>query len=185
MTDRTKARLRVAALVVVAFLVQATVASDLRVDHVAPDLMLVVAICAGLTGGARQGVLIGFSAGLLADLYLTDTPVGLSALILCMVGYAVGTLRENVLPEGWLLTPVLALVASGAGIVAFVAIGDIVGQTQLVAMGRSDLIRTTVIEAVWSAVLAVPVTWLFARAERGSAGAAALDRGRPNRLGMR
>jgi rod shape-determining protein MreD len=184
-TERTKARLRVGLLVLVAFGLQATVVSDLRVDHVAPDLLMVVAICAGLTGGARQGVLIGFAAGLLADLYLTDTPVGLSALVLCIVGYGVGTLRENVLPEGWLLTPLLALLATGAGVVLFVAIGDIVGQTQLVAAGRSALIRIAVIEAVWSAVLAVPVVWLFARAERGSAGAAGLDRGRPDRIGVR
>lgn len=185
MTERTKARLRVGLFVLVAFLLQATVVPDLRVDQVAPDLLLVVAICGGLSGGGRQGLLIGFAAGLLADLYLTDTPVGLSALVFCIVGYAVGTLRENVLPEGWLLTPVLALVATGAGIVLFVAIGDIVGQSQLVAVGRTALIRTAVIESLWSAVLAVPAAWLLARADRGSAGAAALDRGRPDRIGVR
>ena len=185
MTDRSKARLRLVALVLVAFVVQATVVDNLRIDHVAPDLLLVTAICAGLTGGARQGVLIGFAAGLLADLYLTGTPVGLSALVFCLVGYGVGSIRENVLPEGWLLVPVLALLASGAGVVAFVAIGDIVGQSQLVAAGRSGLVRIAVIESLWSAVLAIPVAWLFGRAARGSAGAAALDRGRPDRIGMR
>ncbi len=185
MTERGKARLRVAALVVVAFLLQATVVSDLRIDEVAPDLLLVVAICAGLAGGARQGVLVGFMAGLLADLYLTETPVGLSALVLCIVGYGVGTLRENVLPEGWLLTPALAMVATGGGVALFVAVGDIVGQTQLVAMGRSGLVRIAVIEAVWSGVLAVPVSWLFSKAAQGSAGAATLDRGRQDRTSIR
>lgn len=185
MSERTKARLRIAAVVLVAFILQCTVASDLRIHGVAPDFLLVTAICAGFSGGARQGVLIGFAAGLLGDLYLTDTPVGLSALVFCLVGYGVGSLRENFLPEGWIVTPILALAATGIGVVLFVGIGDIVGQTQLVAEGRSALIRTAVIESLWSALLAVPVAWLLRRAGRGSAGAAGLDRGRPDRLSLR
>ncbi len=185
MTDRSKARLRIAVLVLAAFLVQATLVSDLRIRGVAPDLMLVTAICAGLAGGTRQGVLVGFTAGLLSDLYLTGTPVGLTALVFCLVGYGVGSLRENVLPEGWLLTPLLSLLATAVGIVLFVAVGDIVGQSQLVVVGRSGLIRITVIEGLWSAVLAVPVSWVYGRAAVGSSGAAALDRGRPDRVGVR
>jgi rod shape-determining protein MreD len=185
MTDRTKARLRIIVLLLIAFGLQSTVASDLRIQGVAPDFLLVAAVCAGLAGGARQGMLVGFASGLLADLYLTDTPVGLCALVFCLVGYGVGTLRENVVPDGWILTPILALAATGIGVALFVGIGDIVGQTQLVAAGRNALIRTALIESLWSAVVAVPVAWLFGWAARGSAGATALDRGRSDRIGVR
>jgi rod shape-determining protein MreD len=184
-SERTQARLRVGVLLVVAFLVQSTVASDLRVRGVAPDFLVLAAICGGLAGGARQGTLVGFVAGILSDLYVTDTPVGLSALVLCLVGYGIGSLRENVLPEGWVLTPLLALVGTGAAVMLFVGIGDIVGQTQLVAQGRSALIRVAVVESLWNAVLAVPALWLFARAAKGSNGAAQLDRGRPDAAAVR
>lgn len=177
MTERTRGRLGVAALCVLALLVQATLASDARVRGVSPDLLEVLAVCAGLGGGARQGALVGFATGLLADLYASTTPVGLEALTLCLVGYAVGTLREHVLPEGRVLTPLLALLAGGAGVVAFVALGDLVGQSQLLLPGRSALIRTAVVEGAWSAVLALPVTWAYAKVARGTRGVQELERG--------
>lgn len=182
MTARTKGRLRIAALLVVAVLVQTTVGSDLRVAGVAPDLMLLLAICAGIFGGARQGVLVGFACGLLADVWLTDTPLGLSALTLCLVGFCVGGLRATMVPEGWGLVPVTAFVATAAGVVGFVAIGDLVGQSQLLAGGRAVLVRTVGVEAVENAVLALPVAWLYQRCSRGTEGVAEIERGSAERV---
>ena len=92
------ARLRIGLILVVAILVQSALGSDLRVSGVAPDLMVVVAICAGLAGGAEAGAWVGFLAGLLADLFLTSTPLGLSALTYCLIGAAVGALRTGYCP---------------------------------------------------------------------------------------
>jgi rod shape-determining protein MreD len=176
MTDRTKGRLRLAALLLVVVILQTSVGSDLRVDRVAPDLMLLLAICAGLFGGARQGVLVGFAAGLLSDFWLI-TPLGLSALTFCLVGYLVGALRETLVPEGWVLVPVLAFVATAVGVIGFVGIGEVVGQTQLIAGGRSMLVRTVVIESVLNTVASLPVAWIYARCARGTEGAEEILRG--------
>ncbi len=100
MSPHVRARLRIATLLFVAILVQTTLGSDLRVAGVAPDLMVLVTICAGLTGGAEAGAWVGFWAGLIADLFLTATPLGLSALTYCLIGAAVGALRTAVLPDG-------------------------------------------------------------------------------------
>src|SRR5580704_6564212 len=88
-----KARLRIFLLLLVAILLETTIGSDLRVRGVAPDLMLLLTICAGLTGGAEAGAWVGFFAGLMADLFLTSTPLGLSALTYCLIGAAAGALR--------------------------------------------------------------------------------------------
>jgi rod shape-determining protein MreD len=178
MTERSKGRLRLIVLLLAGIVVQTTVGSDLRVDRVAPDLMLVLAICAGLLGGSRQGVLVGFTCGLLSDLWMTDTPLGLAALTFCLIGYGVGALRSAVLPEGWVTIPVLVLLASVVGVIGFVGIGDVVGQAQLVAGGRTALVRIVVIESAANAVLSLPVAWLYGRAARGTEGAAELGRGR-------
>jgi rod shape-determining protein MreD len=178
MTERSKGRLRLIVLLLAGIVVQTTVASDLRIDGVAPDLMLLLAVCAGLLGGSRQGVLVGFACGLLSDLWMTDTPVGLAALTFCLVGYGVGALRSAVLPEGWVTIPVLVFLASAVGVIGFVGIGDVVGQSQLVAGGRTVLIRIVVIESAANAVLSLPVAWLYGRAARGTEGAAELGRGR-------
>jgi rod shape-determining protein MreD len=177
-TASTNARIRLGLLLVVGILVQTTLASDLRVRDVTPDFMLLLTICAGLAGGAESGAFFGFFAGLATDLWLT-TPLGLSALTYCLVGFGVGALRANLLPDGRLLTPFTAFVATGGGVALFVVLGDLVGQSQLTAEGSSWLIRVAVVEAVFGAVLSVPVSWLVERAARGSVGAERLGRGRP------
>ncbi len=171
MTARTTGRLRVITLLLVAVLVQTSVGSDLRVDRVAPDVMLLLAICGGLFGGARQGVLVGFAAGLLSDFWLV-TPLGLSALTFCLVGYVVGALRATLVPEGWVVVPVMAFLGTAVGVVGFVGIGEVVGQAQLVAGGRAVVVRTVVIESVLNTIASLPVAWLYARCARGTDGAA-------------
>lgn len=177
MTRRTQGQLRVVALLLVGIVIQTTLGADLRVDGVAPDLMLLLAICAGLYGGARQGVLVGFGCGLLSDLFLTNTPFGLSALTFCLVGYVVGALRVTLLPDGWPLVPVIVFVASVFGVALFLVVGDLVGQSRMMAGGQRLLIRTVAIEALANAVLSLPAAWLYERCTRGTHGAAEIARG--------
>jgi rod shape-determining protein MreD len=173
------ARVRIGVLLFFAILIQTTLGSDLRISGVAPDLMLLITICAGMVGGTEGGAWVGFWAGLITDMFLTSTPVGLSALTYCLVGASVGALRSGYLQERRLLLPFAALVGTAAGVVLFVAIGDVLGQTQLLAAGRAWLIRVVVIESLWAAVLALPVGMLYARLARGSKGAEHMGTGRP------
>ncbi|HET9076043.1 MAG TPA: rod shape-determining protein MreD [Acidimicrobiales bacterium] len=165
------ARLRIALFLVVAIVIQTALGTDMRVAGVAPDLMVIGVICAGLTGGAESGAWVGFWAGLLTDMFLTSTPVGLSALTYCLVGAAVGALRASVLQERKLLVPITALVGTAGAVLLFVAAGDVLGQTQLMGGGRSWLIRVMVVESLWSAVLSLPFGYIYAWAARGSVGA--------------
>lgn len=171
MNPHLAARLRIALLVIVAVLIQTALGSDLRILHVAPDIMIVITICAGLTGGTLAGAWVGFCAGLLADMFLASTPVGLSALTYCLIGAGIGVLRATVLEENRMLFPVACLMGTAVGVLLFVGLGDVLGQTQLVGAGRSWLIRVVVIESLWSAVLAFPVGFVYGRAARGSVGA--------------
>jgi rod shape-determining protein MreD len=184
------ARVRIAVLLFVAVLVQTVFGNDLRVAGVAPDLMVLVAICGGLSGGAESGAWVGFWAGLIADLFLTSTPLGLSALTYCLIGVSVGALRSAFLPDARLIGPVVAVAATAAAVVLWVALGDVLGQGQLLDAGRSWLIRVVLVEAGWAAVLALPVGWVYGRAARGSKGAELLGGGRggvlrPERLPVR
>jgi rod shape-determining protein MreD len=189
-SPHVRARLRIAALLVIAVLLETTIGSDLRVAGVAPDLMVLLTICAGLTGGAEAGAWVGFWAGLMTDLFLTSTPLGLSALTYCLVGAGVGALRTAVLPDVRLIRPAAALVGTAVAVLLWVALGDVLGQSQLLDPGRSWLIRVVAIEAAWATVLALPVGWLYGRAARGSKGNDLMggDRivvGRGDRLALR
>ncbi|MDE3203447.1 MAG: rod shape-determining protein MreD [Acidobacteriota bacterium] len=171
MTDLIRARLRIGLFLIAAVLIETTLGSDMRVAGVAPDIMVLVAVCAGLTGGTLAGAWVGFWSGLLFDMFLTATPVGLSALTYCLIGAAVGALRATVVQERRSLLPLAALVGTAAGVLLFVGAGDVLGQTQLLGAGRAWLIRVMIVESLWNAVLALPVGYLYAWVARGSAGA--------------
>ena len=52
------------ALVLVTTLVlQAGLAGQMSIAGVVPDLMVTIAVCAGLAGGAQRGAVVGFWAG--------------------------------------------------------------------------------------------------------------------------
>jgi rod shape-determining protein MreD len=170
------ARVRVAVLLVVGIVVQTTLAGDVRVDTVAPDLMLMLAIAGGLACGSEAGAVIGFFAGLLSDLSLTTTPLGLYALAWCLVGWGVGMLRTNLLPEGRAVQPLVGFAATVGGVVVLLVVGELAGQHMLVVPGRAYLVKVALVEGLWNAVLAVPVTYLMARSARGSRGADRLGR---------
>ena len=126
MTPRRFVPLRAVVVVVVALLLQIAFVADLRVAGAVGDLLLVVVVAAGLTGGAERGAFYGFGAGVAYDLVL-DTPFGLSALTYALVGYAVGLL-VLVIPRtsGWWPVSVAAV----AGLVQaalYTSVGNLIG----------------------------------------------------------
>jgi rod shape-determining protein MreD len=172
-----------AAVLVVALILQTTLVPDLRIFGVCADLMLLCTVCAALIGGPQLGALVGFSAGVAADLFLATTPLGLSALTFCLVGYAIGSLRRTVLQEGWLLTPGTALVGSAAGVVAFVVAGVMVGQSQLTQMGPAAIVKTATLVGAMNALLSVPACRLVRWAALGPSGGGGTGRSARTALG--
>ena len=89
--------LALAAILVVAVLVQSTVLAEVRLAGVRPDLLVLAVVAVAMASDATTGAVFGFVAGLVADL-LFDLPVGVSALVYTAVGtgFAVGTVRVYV-----------------------------------------------------------------------------------------
>jgi rod shape-determining protein MreD len=168
-----KASLRVIGLLVVGIFLQTTFGPDLRAGGVAPDLMMLLAVCAGVSGGPEQGAIVGFGAGIVSDLFLQSTPFGLSVLAACLAGYVAGWARANLLGPSIVVTPVVAAAGTVFGVLAFAVIGYLVGQSQLVAPGKGWLLEIAAVEAVYAVLLALPVTALMTWALRGPSGARA------------
>lgn len=138
-------------MVLVALVLQISLVVDLRVAGWIGDLMLVVVVAAGLTGGPDRGASYGFAAGLVYDLVL-DTPFGLSSLTYALVGYAVGVAGAALVRTGgwWPLA-----IGAAAGLVQatlYTALGNLIG----VAYPFGDLVGIGAVLAVWTAVLVVP-----------------------------
>ena len=156
-------RLKLPVLVLVALLVHAQLLPDVRVAGVQPDLMLLVAVAGGIAAGPSAGAVLGFSVGLLADLLFLETPLGLSAMVFCLVGYGVGLLQAGVLRASWWLPIVTSLVACAAGEVLFALVGALFGERQLVT-GRLLLVAGVV--GLLDAAMAVVVVPLVRGAFR-------------------
>jgi rod shape-determining protein MreD len=139
-----------------ALLLQVAVVSDLRAFDAVGDLILLMAIAAGSSGGPDRGATIGFAAGLSYDLLLR-TPFGLSALTCVLAGYAagwaVGAARE---PQWWFHV----VAAVGISIVA-VVFSMVVARILGMAFAFNDVVRSAIVVAVWNGLLVLPARRLW------------------------
>ena len=159
---RATSTVRVVAMVVLLTLVQVAFVSQLRVADVAPDVLLLISVAAGVAAGPDRGAIVGFLAGLGYDAFL-QTPLGLSALVYCVVAYLVGLFQLPLAthPRWWRAAS--ATLASAAGVMAWVGTGLVLGQSQVMEV---PLARTALVVALVNGVLSLPALraagWAFA-----------------------
>jgi rod shape-determining protein MreD len=156
-------RFRLPLLLVVALVLHMTLFAQLRIFGVMPDLMLLIAIAAGLAGGPTYGAVMGFVAGMLSDVLL-PTPMGLSALVFTFVGYIVGVTKGGLLKAAWWFPVLVASVASAAGVALFALAGSTLGQPNLL---NAHLVAVIVVVSIVNGILIMPVLramhWALAR----------------------
>lgn len=166
--------LRLALVLVVTLVVQFTLGLDVRIAGAHPDLTLLLPVCAALCAGPDAGALVGFATGLATDLLL-PTPFGLSALVYCVVGFAVGALTRNVDRSVWWLPPLAALTGSAVAVMLYAVLGAVLGQEQFL---KIDLVAVVLVVSLVNALVSWPalraVSWAV-----GPARARAMAGGEP------
>lgn len=125
-------RVRAALALAVTLVIHLTLLNRLRIDDVRPDALLLATVMAGLVAGPERGAIVGFSVGVLGDLFL-QTPFGLSALVYCLVGFAVGSLQSGILRSAWWIPVATGAAASAGGVVLYGVLGAMVGQVDFVS----------------------------------------------------
>jgi rod shape-determining protein MreD len=90
-----KMAIRIGLLLIVTVVLQVSFFSYLSVLGAAPYVVPVVVVALGLLGGGVVGAACGFAAGLLLDSVLLQT-LGVSSLVLLLVGYFAGRYREGI-----------------------------------------------------------------------------------------
>lgn len=118
---------RISLVLVVVLTLQLGIGSRLEVFGVQGDLLLLVAVCAGLATGPDRGATVAFAAGISFDLLL-QSPFGLSALTYAIVAYVAGSLQDLVLRAAWWIPLLTAATASALGVVLFGVFGTMVGE---------------------------------------------------------
>ncbi|MEV8307805.1 rod shape-determining protein MreD [Streptomyces flavidovirens] len=155
-------------LVIVALVVQVTVLARLQLPGAVPDLMLLTVLGLAFVYGNTSGALIGFGAGLLADLAPpADHAAGRYALVLCVIGYLAGLAK----PESGQLrsatAPMVAVVVAAIGsTLLYAGVGALVGDTAARHVGIVNLLLTSALYDLLLAPFVVPVVmWLARRAD--------------------
>ena len=154
-----------ATLIVVALVVQVSVLARLQLPGAVPDLVLLTVVALALAYGPVSGSLIGFSAGLLADLAPpADHAAGRYALVLCLIGYLVGLAK----PENGRLSsatgPMAVVVVAAVGsTLLYAGVGALVGDTAARHVGLGFLLFTAAVYDLLLAPFTVPLIMALAR----------------------
>jgi rod shape-determining protein MreD len=156
--------LRLGAFVVFAVFFQIGVVSEVPVFGVNADISSLLVAFVGLMCGSTVGAACGFAVGLLVDLALLQT-LGLTSLVLTLVGYWCGRLRELRDPQG-ALTPLL--VGAGASATALVGYSLMEFMLGVDAPVSFELLRQIVLGVLVNTIVALPMWALTRRVLEGA-----------------
>jgi rod shape-determining protein MreD len=98
-------------VLIVALLLQLTVAPEISIGSVKPDILLVTTVCWALFEGSASGALFGFCAGLLEGIFSTAV-LGVSAFAKTIIGYFSGELRQRVVSKSVIWPIIIVFSAS-------------------------------------------------------------------------
>jgi len=159
-TDVAQLTIRLGVLAVVAVLVQIAAVSQITLFGATPDITPLVVIAAGLLAGPIAGAVMGFSMGLFVDFALLQT-LGVSSLVLVIVGHFAGRLRETVRdPQATLLPLAAGAAGTAVALVMFSLMQFLLGVESPVSV---ELLRQILATVLINTLLALPVHALVRR----------------------
>jgi len=148
---------RLALLVAATVVLQGAVFPDLVVVGTVPDLTFVLAAAVAYKEGPDTAAVVGFAAGLGADLFL-ETPLGLTALSGALVGYGLGVVQASMLRSPRWVAPLLGGAAGIAGGLIFAAAGVVTGSEVLASWRTLQVMfRASVYDALLAPLVFVAV----------------------------
>lgn len=84
-----------AIILIIAYLVETTFAGVLQLGNVVPNLVIIIVCMFSLIRGKRAGLIFGFFAGLLIDLFNGyENVIGINALIYMYIGFINGIFKN-------------------------------------------------------------------------------------------
>ncbi len=98
-------------IVFIAFILQCTVFKAVNMGGISPNLLIIVTAAFGFIKGQREGMYVGFIAGIFTDILFGNGMIGLYALIYSFLGYLNGLFSRIFYPEDIKL-PIFLIVIS-------------------------------------------------------------------------
>ncbi|MEP7055872.1 MAG: rod shape-determining protein MreD [Actinomycetota bacterium] len=150
---------------VTAIAVQGALVSRFTFFGAHPDLVLVVVLSIALYDGPLAGALCGFAAGFAVDL-LSDHVLGVGALVLCVAGYATGSVRDYYDRFSATTPIVIVAVASAGTTVVLGTVLKVLGDARVTWSGMAaDVPRIALYDAVLTPFVFAAVSALNRRVD--------------------
>lgn len=150
--------------IVTALVLQTTVFSEITLLGAKPELMYLVAIIFALLEGPAAGAIAGFAGGMTQDFFL-NTPKGITALALVLLGYVVGLLRTYIVSPSPALPTLLVAIGTFAGLMFHALVSFLLGQLNT---PFGDLVRIAGLASLYNAILTPLLFPVLRRAAEGS-----------------
>jgi rod shape-determining protein MreD len=150
-------------LVVLAAVLQVVVVNKWGLPGGHPDLLVLVVVAFALVSGPQRGAVLGFFAGLTADLLPPAGHIaGRLALAYTLVGYLAGLVGD---PEETSVPTTILTVAGGSALVvlAYAVVGALLGDARVTVGVTAGSLVATVVYDVVLAPFVVPLVSGFAR----------------------
>lgn len=88
-------KITIALLIIISYLLQTTYSSQISIGNITPNLLIIIVCIFALLRGRKEGLLIGFFAGLLPDLFYGYADItGFYSLVYMYLGYMIGFIHE-------------------------------------------------------------------------------------------
>ncbi len=144
--------------VVFAVLIQTTLFGRVRLAGLAPDVVMIAVILAGLRLRGEQALIVGFLGGLLFDA-LSANALGLRAFVYTAVAYLAVRTRDRA-DVGSVVVAVWVALLSVAGVLLLVTVGTLFGQFE---MSGGEAMRRVLLIPVFNFLTALLLSPLSAR----------------------
>jgi rod shape-determining protein MreD len=152
-----------ALLVITSLLLQVVVINRLRLPGAPPELLFIVVLSLALLYGPLGGAILGFSAGLLADVMPpADHQLGRYAIVLCFVAYLAGVAKSDVQRSAF--GPLLVVVLGSAfATLLYVGMGAVLSDTRVTWSALAHNVPASVLYDLLLAPFLVPAVLALAR----------------------
>ena len=155
--------LLIATLLILAVLVELSLLAPIPWWGATPPLVVVMVAAIAFVFGPVTGAVTGFAAGLLLDLAPpAEGTVGITALILTVLGYAIGRVFDSD-DRPWVITTAITAGAGAVSVLATAGLGGLLGDPRVL---WEEVPSMTVASAAYAGLLALVVVPLVRRISR-------------------
>ncbi len=153
-----------AAVIITGLLLQSTVFAQIELFDAKPELMYLITVVLAMLEGPAAGASGGFAAGMTQD-FMLNSPKGITALTLTLLGYTVGMIRQYIASPSPALPVLLVTGATAAGVVFHGLVEFLLGQ---LSVGWGYQLKVAVFSALYNGILTPLAYPVIRRVAEGS-----------------